>query len=83
MTVPEVRNTHASASLQYWTHFATSATASEPSGILYSSSISAGKVHFSFFINCSTSLFWVWPSSKSGRTLGWNDARYLLQADAR
>ena len=38
----------ASASLQNWTHLPTSATGSEPCGTLYSSSMSAGNVHFSF-----------------------------------
>jgi|GEM_PF-6569027 len=48
---PSSDTAQASASLQYCTHLATSFTASEPSGILYSSSMSAGNVHFSFFIN--------------------------------
>ena len=33
----------------------------EPSGIRYSTSMSAGNVHFSFFISCKTSLSGVFP----------------------
>src|SRR5262249_40251242 len=56
------RNPHqARASLQYRTHLATSATALEPCGILYSTSMSAGNVHFSFFISCKISLSGVPP----------------------
>ena len=41
----------ANASRQKRTHLATSATALEPRGTGYSSSMSAGNVHFSFFIS--------------------------------
>ncbi len=51
----------ASASLQYCTHFASSAITVEPSGTGYSNSMQAGKPYFSFFINCKISLICVSP----------------------
>src|ERR1700712_4509162 len=58
---PRPTSPYVSASLQYATHFATSATDVEPAGILYSSSMSAWIGHFSFFSSCSTSLIGVVP----------------------
>ena len=57
------RKDQASASLQYCTHLVTSATAVEPSGIRYSSSMSPGNVHLFLRINWSISLMGVspWP----------------------
>src|SRR5262245_16927587 len=51
----------ASASLQYCTHFASSAITVEPSGTGYSNSMKAGKPYFSFFIICKISLICVSP----------------------
>ena len=50
---------HASASLQYSRHLATSFTASEPVGIGYSSSMSAKIGHCSFLSSWRTSLIGV------------------------
>ena len=48
-------------SLQYFTHLETSASNVDPSGILYSNSIVAWNLYFSFFISRRISIIGVSP----------------------
>src|ERR1035438_397039 len=58
---PRGPSDYANAALQYSTHFLTSLTTSEPSGVSYSYSMLAGNLYFCFFMSCKISLSGVSP----------------------